>query len=39
VDLGPLAESWRVDPGQPGFVTRQNLAELTANTANAKRSS
>jgi 8-hydroxy-5-deazaflavin:NADPH oxidoreductase len=39
VDLGRLAESWRVDPGQPGFVTRQNLAELTANTANAKRSS
>jgi 8-hydroxy-5-deazaflavin:NADPH oxidoreductase len=38
VDLGPLAESWRVDPGQPGFVTRQNLAELTANAANAKRS-
>jgi 8-hydroxy-5-deazaflavin:NADPH oxidoreductase len=38
VDLGPLAESWRVDPGQPGFVTRQNLTELTANTANAKRS-
>jgi len=36
VDLGPLAESWRVDPGQPGFVTRQNLAELTANAANAK---
>jgi 8-hydroxy-5-deazaflavin:NADPH oxidoreductase len=38
VDLGPLAESWRVDPGQPGFVTRQNLAELTANARNAKRS-
>ena len=37
VDLGPLAESWRVDPGQPGFVTRQNLTELTANAANAKR--
>jgi 8-hydroxy-5-deazaflavin:NADPH oxidoreductase len=39
VDLGPLAESWRVDPGQTGFVTRQNLAELTANAANAKRGS
>lgn len=37
VDLGPLAESWRVDPGQPGFVTRQNFAELTANAAKAKR--
>jgi predicted dinucleotide-binding enzyme len=39
VDLGPLTESWRVDPGQPGFVTRQNLAQLTANAANAKRRS
>jgi 8-hydroxy-5-deazaflavin:NADPH oxidoreductase len=39
VDLGPLAESWRVDPGQTGFVTRQNVAELTANAANASRSS
>jgi len=39
VDLGPLAESWRVDPGQAGFVTHQNLAELTANAANAKRNS
>jgi len=37
VDLGPLAEGWRVDPGQRGFVTRQSLAELTANAANAKR--
>ena len=37
VDLGPLSESWRVDPGQAGFVTRQNLAELTANAANASR--
>jgi 8-hydroxy-5-deazaflavin:NADPH oxidoreductase len=39
VDLGPLGESWRVDPGQAGFVTRQNVAELTANAANASRSS
>jgi 8-hydroxy-5-deazaflavin:NADPH oxidoreductase len=39
VDLGPLAESWRVDPGQAGFVTHQNLAELTANAAGAKRRS
>jgi 8-hydroxy-5-deazaflavin:NADPH oxidoreductase len=37
VDLGPLSESWRVDPGQRAFVTRQNLAELQANVANAKR--
>ena len=37
VDLGGLDESWRVDPGQPGFVTRQNAAELMANAAQAKR--
>jgi 8-hydroxy-5-deazaflavin:NADPH oxidoreductase len=39
VDLGALAESWRVDPGQAAFVTRQNAAELRANAANAKRPS
>jgi len=37
LDLGGLDESWRVDPGQPAFVTRQNLAELQANVARAKR--
>ena len=37
VDLGGLAESWRVDPGQAAFVTHQNAAELRANVANAKR--
>jgi 8-hydroxy-5-deazaflavin:NADPH oxidoreductase len=37
VDLGSLAESWRVDPGQPAFVTHQNLSELRANVASAKR--
>ena len=37
LDLGGLGESWRVDPGQPAFVTRQNLAELTANVARATR--
>jgi 8-hydroxy-5-deazaflavin:NADPH oxidoreductase len=37
VDLGGLDESWRVDPGQPAFVTRQNLAELEANVGKAKR--
>jgi 8-hydroxy-5-deazaflavin:NADPH oxidoreductase len=37
VDLGGLDESWRVDPGQPAFVTRQNLAELRANVAKATR--
>jgi 8-hydroxy-5-deazaflavin:NADPH oxidoreductase len=37
VDLGGLAESWRVDPGQKGFVTRQTAAELRANAAAAHR--
>ena len=37
VDLGGLAESWRVDPGHKGFVTRQTAAELTANAAAARR--
>lgn len=39
LDIGGLAESWRVDPGQPAFVTRQNLAELKTNIANATRPS
>ena len=38
VDLGTLAESWRVDPGQKGFVTRQTAGELRANAAAARRS-
>ena len=37
VDLGGLDESWRVDPGHKGFVTRQTAAELTANAAAARR--
>jgi 8-hydroxy-5-deazaflavin:NADPH oxidoreductase len=37
VDLGALAESWRVDPGQRGFVTRQTADELRANAAAARR--
>ena len=37
VDMGGLDESWRVDAGQPAFVARQNVAELTANIATAKR--
>ena len=37
VDIGDLAESWRLDPGQPAFVTRQNATELRANVARAKR--
>jgi predicted dinucleotide-binding enzyme len=38
VDLGGLAESWRVDPGHRGFVTRQTAGELRANAAGARRS-
>jgi predicted dinucleotide-binding enzyme len=37
VDLGLLDEGWRVDAGQPAFVTRQNVAELKANIARARR--
>jgi 8-hydroxy-5-deazaflavin:NADPH oxidoreductase len=37
VDIGGLDESWRVDVGQPAFVTRQNVAELEANVAKARR--
>ena len=37
VDIGGLDESWRIEAGQPAFVVRQNLAELTANVAHAKR--
>jgi 8-hydroxy-5-deazaflavin:NADPH oxidoreductase len=39
VDIGGLSESWRLDAGQPAFVTRQNVAELKANVAHAKRPS
>jgi 8-hydroxy-5-deazaflavin:NADPH oxidoreductase len=37
LDIGGLDESWRLDAGQPAFVTRQNLPELKANVAQAKR--
>ena len=37
LDIGGLDESWRIDAGQPAFVVRQNLAELKANVARAKR--
>jgi 8-hydroxy-5-deazaflavin:NADPH oxidoreductase len=37
LDIGGLDESWRLDAGQPAFVTRQDLAELKANVARAKR--
>jgi 8-hydroxy-5-deazaflavin:NADPH oxidoreductase len=37
VDIGGLAESWRLDPGQPAFVVRQNAEQLRANVARAAR--
>ena len=37
VDIGGLAESWRIEAGQPAFVVRQDVAELTANLAQARR--
>jgi hypothetical protein len=37
LDIGGLDESWRIDAGQPAFVVRQNLVELTANVARARR--
>ena len=36
VDIGVLAECWRIEAGQPAFVVRQDVAELTANLAKAK---
>jgi predicted dinucleotide-binding enzyme len=30
VDVGPLAESWRIQPGAPGYGPRLNAEELTA---------
>ena len=37
VDIGGLDESWRIEAGQPAFVVRQDVAELKANLARAKR--
>ena len=37
VDIGPLAESWRVERDQPAYVVPQNAEELTANLARAAR--
>jgi predicted dinucleotide-binding enzyme len=36
-DVGTLAESWRIQPGTPGYVQRMNAEELTAALASAKR--
>ncbi|GAA4376163.1 NADPH-dependent F420 reductase [Paeniglutamicibacter cryotolerans] len=37
VDIGPLAESWRVERDRPAYVVRQNAAELESNLARAPR--
>jgi predicted dinucleotide-binding enzyme len=37
VNIGPLAESWRVERDRPAYVTRQNVAQLVANLAAAPR--
>jgi 8-hydroxy-5-deazaflavin:NADPH oxidoreductase len=39
VDAGPLAETWRIQPGTPGYTRRLNAEELTAALASAKRRS
>jgi len=35
VDVGPLAQSWRIQPGAPGYGPRLNAEELTAALAAA----
>jgi len=37
IDVGPLAESWSIQPGTPGYVQRMNAEELTAALASANR--
>ncbi len=37
VDIGPLAESWRVERDQPAYVVAQTRDELLANLARATR--
>jgi 8-hydroxy-5-deazaflavin:NADPH oxidoreductase len=37
VNIGPLAESWRVERDRPAYVTRQNREELVTNLAKAPR--
>jgi 8-hydroxy-5-deazaflavin:NADPH oxidoreductase len=37
VDAGPLAESWRIQPGTPGYVQQLNAEQLTAALAAASR--
>lgn len=37
VDIGPLAESWRVERDRPAYGFRQNAEELRENLAKASR--
>jgi len=37
VNVGPLAESWRVERDQPAYVVRQTRSELVENLAKAQR--
>ncbi len=37
VNVGPLADSWRVERDQPAYVVRQNRTELVDNLAKAHR--
>jgi predicted dinucleotide-binding enzyme len=37
VDIGSVAESWRVERDQPAYVVRQDADELRANLARATR--
>jgi len=37
VDLGPLAESWRIEPGTPGYGPRLDAAAMREALANAER--
>lgn len=37
VNIGPLADSWRVERDRPAYVVRQNVEELVANLAIAPR--
>ena len=39
IDAGRLAESWRIQPGTPGYVQQSNAEELSAALASAKRNS
>ncbi|AWB91350.1 NADP oxidoreductase [Aeromicrobium chenweiae] len=37
VDLGPLSEGWRIQPGTPGYGPRMTADELSEATASARR--